>query len=395
VTDAALRAAVARAGGALVALDVTGCRRIMPAALLAAVTANGSTLRELLCSSSRDDAVGANTAWTGFDELPPLLLAAPQLRVLDSDVQCSDEEGDEALQRAYSLLCSEPPFQPLRVRFLSMSAEDVLHINEADALALAAGVAAHPWLLGVQLLHIVFPNGAAVDALLDAALARRVTSLKLSFCDGITPANVPALARLIEGGALTELCFDPNGVQLFDDVAGAELFAHALRQCSTLTSLSLVDARLWHDLDVARALLAALTTHPRLRTLALYCNRCDDDMGFDAAHQAAVGALLGALVAADAPALHTLNVSRSAFGDAVMGPLFAALPRNTHLRSLDTVSHGISAAFARDVLLPAVRANTGLRMLRTRNGAADADTFTLEAEQLVKARADAEAVVPA
>jgi hypothetical protein len=222
---------------------------------------------------------------------------------------------------------------------------------------------------------------------LDAALARRVTSLKLSFCDGITPANVPALARLIYGGALTELYFDPNGVQLFDDVAGAELIAHALRTNTSLTSLFLIDARLWHDLDVARVLLGAFTTHPRLRTLALFANRCSDDMGADAEHQEAIGTLLGALVAADAPALQTLDVCNSGFDEAVLGPVFAALPRNTHLCSLDIAGDGMSAAFARDKLLPAVRANTGLRTLRACTDAAAFNCFSLEAERIVSARA--------
>jgi hypothetical protein len=46
-----------------------------------------------------------------------------------------------------------------------------------------------------------------------------------------------------------------------------------------------------------------------------------------------------------------------------MAPVCAALPRNTHLRVLHCSVNRMSAAFARDVLLPAVRANGSLLQL--------------------------------
>jgi hypothetical protein len=83
-----------------------------------------------------------------------------------------------------------------------------------------------------------------------------------------------------------------------------------------------------------------------------------------AAHVTAADAALGALVAANAPALTELDVSWNGLSDAALRPLFEALPFNTHLRTLSVVYNGTSDAFARDVLLPAVRANTSLRKLR-------------------------------
>jgi hypothetical protein len=80
-------------------------------------------------------------------------------------------------------------------------------------------------------------------------------------------------------------------------------------------------------------------------------------------NKAAAGASLGALVAANAPTLHELALAGWSLGDAGMRPLVLALPHNTHLRTLDMSSNDISAAFARDVLLPAVRSNTSLRSL--------------------------------
>jgi hypothetical protein len=139
---------------------------------------------------------------------------------------------------------------------------------------------------------------------------------------------------------------------------------------------------------VTTALLDALTAHASLRVLILSSNPVN------AAHQADMGAALGALVAANAPALHTLNVSCGSLGDVGLRPLCDALPQNTHLRELAIFSNSITEVLARDVLLPAVRANTSLRKLDARlpfHGEAHAaNVFLQQAEELVAARADAE-----
>jgi hypothetical protein len=89
------------------------------------------------------------------------------------------------------------------------------------------------------------------------------------------------------------------------------------------------------------------------------------DLGLNraGANFAACAAALGALVAANAPALEEINLTYCYLGDAGLGPLVDALPHNTHLRTLNCQYNGISAAFARRRLLPAVRANTSLRKL--------------------------------
>jgi hypothetical protein len=106
------------------------------------------------------------------------------------------------------------------------------------------------------------------------------------------------------------------------------------------------------------------------------------------AHHAAAGAALGALVAANAPALHELDASWAGLDDDAWCPLLDALPRNTHLRKLDLSDEGdaMSEAFARDRLLPAVRANTSLRKLHTDLWWASAR----EAEERVRLRAAAD-----
>jgi hypothetical protein len=97
---------------------------------------------------------------------------------------------------------------------------------------------------------------------------------------------------------------------------------------------------------------------------------------------ALVGPALGALVAANTPSLQLLFVTFCHLGDAGMRPLLEALPHNTHLECLVCDGNGMSAAFARDLLLPAVRANTSLVVFNAGN---DHDA-AVEAKALVDAR---------
>ncbi len=98
-----------------------------------------------------------------------------------------------------------------------------------------------------------------------------------------------------------------------------------------------------------------------------------------------MGQALGALVAADAPALTELDVSNGCLGDAGMGPLIDALPLNTHLRTLIIVYACITEAFTAQRLLPAVRANASLREL-TAFEDEDAAPSLAEAVRLVDQR---------
>jgi hypothetical protein len=155
--------------------------------------------------------------------------------------------------------------------------------------------------------------------------------------------------------------------------------ANALRANTSLTALSLTAIQLWHD---AAELVGALTAHPLLRLLDLSDNPVVlDDGGLQAAE---ASALLAALLLANAPALQTLDVEWCGLGDEGMGPVMEALRNNTHLTKLNC-SYNVSEAFARDVLLPAVRANSSLRELVAAGEAYDA-VAAREAEALVAAR---------
>jgi hypothetical protein len=148
-----------------------------------------------------------------------------------------------------------------------------------------------------------------------------------------------------------------RGDQLLDEPAAALLGA-ALHASASLTSLCLAHVGLWSNAAVAIALLDAVTAHPSLQTLDFDTNGpCD----FDA--QVAAGAALSALLLADTPALQTLRIKDCDLGEAGLGPLFDALPHNTHLRKLVCKGNRSGDAFARERLLPAVRANASLREL--------------------------------
>ncbi len=109
VTEAMLlRAAAARAGGALLSLAVADCPRISPDALLAVATANAATLQEARLVCLGDDCE------LNCEQLEALLLRAPLLRTLHADATCDAEE-------ARRLLRNEPPFEALRVRRMNVS----------------------------------------------------------------------------------------------------------------------------------------------------------------------------------------------------------------------------------------------------------------------------------
>jgi hypothetical protein len=104
VTPALLRAAAAKAGGALQALDVSDVWRLLNDgdALREVLAANAGALRELRC-------VRAQAHYMRVPLLEALLRAAPQLRVCETDVALDAAEARQALRR-------EGVFGPLRLR---------------------------------------------------------------------------------------------------------------------------------------------------------------------------------------------------------------------------------------------------------------------------------------
>jgi hypothetical protein len=370
VTPALLRAAAAKAGGALEALDVSGvaylCRTVD--ALRAVLAANAGTLRELRCLHE-----GVSQT---VPVLEALLRAAPQLRALEADVLCAD--GD-ATQR---MLRNEGVFAPLRIRCLTPPTS----CDEEHLVAAATHLPAHGWLTRLVLDRAPLHAAAALDALVDGVLASRtVRSLKFDTC-GLSPASVPALVRLFSSTTLSTVrLYSGNFPRPLLNEPAAAALGSALRANSTLTALALSCHNLFEDEQAAVTILGAVTAHPTLRELDVSHNTISD------AHQASLGAALGALVAANAPALTALDVSAfqqdgDGLDDAGLRPLFDALPANTHLRSLKCQGNRASIPFVLRVLLPAVRANTSLRKLKACQFLGREVGVLIEADELVAAR---------
>ncbi len=369
VTDDVLRFASGLARGSLTALDVSGCAGIWREALLDVVTANAGALRELSVFGVQTEAW---QAFHGTDEpiLELLLRAAPNLSSLQTgELLCGSTE-------AQPILRNEPPYGPLRARSVCVAFQ--VTVDQAPVHEVMAGVAEHPSLSALDIYYAVLDTPDLTAMVVDVALLRRFRSLELFACE-LSPASVPLLARLVRDGALMELLIDETEVQLvLLDAASAPLLCDALRANSTLTSLHL-GSSIWADAAISAALLGALTAHPSLHKLT--CSNWFPEEAFgDAA--TTVGAALGALVAANAPALESLLLISTRLDDAGLGPLLDALPSNTHLTELDISGSRVTQDCVRDVLLPAVRANVGLRSLRM-NGGQDS---TREAMALVASR---------
>jgi hypothetical protein len=363
-SEALLRAATSRAGGQLRTLRL-GFGHTLQDPLCAVAAGNAATLQELLISAPS----AFYPQRRRIADSEALFRAAPQLRTLEADIFC-----DNAAE-ARRVLRNEPPFGPLRVRHFSVSATAA----SADAaLSLAADLAAHASLASVELYNAPLGAPGAFDAVVDAALAHRLLSVQLTACC-LSLASAPALARLLGGNTLTELYID-NGLEQLLDAPAAALLANALRANTSLTALTF-SIDLLHDAAAAAELFSALTAHPRLRLLDLSWNEPRDG-GMQAAE---AGAALAALLLANAPALQALNIGFCGLGDEGMRPVVEALRHNTHLTKLDCNNNSVSEAFARERLLPAVRANTSLREL-----AASSDErrpAAREAVALVAARA--------
>jgi hypothetical protein len=361
-TDALLRAAAMPAGGQLHFLDVSECEGITHPCLLALLAANAGALRELRAWTAK------HVKPTGFAHVEALRRAAPQLRVFDADVTC------ESLSAAQSMLRNEGAWAPLRLRKLQVLFDAR---TEAAVLSLALDLAAHSSLVNVYLDHAPLDTLAALDAIVAVALAKRFSTLAFFDCH-LSPASAPALARLLGGGALRILVIANRNAPLLD-AAAATVLADALRANRTLHELVLLNSALWHDPVVALTLLGAVTAHRSLPQVSIY----GDPVG-DA--QDAAGAALGALVAANAAALSDLDLSDCGLQEAALGPLFDALPANTHLETLMLGEVTASAAFLRDRLLPAVRANTSLTSLDIAV-VGEGESEAREAEEIVNSHA--------
>jgi hypothetical protein len=376
---AVLRGAAARARGALHTLDLSAATGALDLeALLVVVGANAGALRALHLPTGYCGTVASAVQ---------LLAAAPHLRELHASVTCG------AAAEACSLLRQDGIFAPLRLLRLRQLHLDTdrARSGNADLARFAAALAQHTSLRELEIFGAPLAAAATADAappvevLVTGVLgAPHVHSLILN---PVCRAMVPALVRLLRSSAtLTRLDLLGDGVLL--DEPTAVLLGAALRENSTLQTLTLHNMGLFQDAPVTALVLGALTRHASMRKLHI---RGSCGAGIDEATRAACGAALGALVAADAPALTHFALSYNfALRDAGLTPVLQALRSNTRLTTLRLQFNGESPRFAEEVLLPCVRANSGLRQLRLLPGLPlQATPFLEQACALVEARSGA------
>ena len=317
-------------------------------------------------------------------DVEALLDAAPHLEMLQAaDVKASLDVAVRLL-RHNAPVAAVVQLSKLCVSF-SRLAQD--HTGVAETLQLAAAMSQQQSLNELVAFALPLQFSVASDALLAAAVACQLRSLMFRDCC-LSSDSVPGLARAVRDlHHLEELIIINNETALFVDApAAAGELAAAIHGSHRLTHLALNGVALWNDADAAAVILRALIGHASVECIDLGLNDALDD---EAA--AAAGALLYALVAADAASLTYLNVHFSYLTDDGLAPLFAALPQNSHLLYMSCCNTGMSEEFARDALLPAVRANTSLRELEVaRSWGDDEDGVpppeVLEAEALVAAR---------
>jgi hypothetical protein len=289
-----VRGAAGRAQGQLYRLKFTR-PDVEQGGLLPVLTANAGSLRELhLCEVDADDTNPHNPT------VQAVVAAAPLLQVVAAEeVSCTWEHAPKILR-------SEPPFALLQLRgslFVDFDGGDGFVTVRGDmdrvgpfATALA-DAALQPALSEVCFWSADTAQPAVIDALVDAALARRLRKLAIAFC---TPPAAAPLVRLLAGGTLTALEVtgsfgDASATPQFDAVSAA-LVADALRMNTTLTKLKLRYAGLCHDMRVAGALLGALLGHPSLRELHV----TGENNTVTAEARSALGAALAALRASSA-----------------------------------------------------------------------------------------------
>ena len=290
----------------------------------------------LLTNGAELEQVNADVTMS-VDHVDNLFAAAPRLQMLNTGVygECT---------ALIPLLRNDPPYGPLRVHELRI---ELAGADEADVLALAAGVATQNRLERLTLADAEGPRG--LNALVAAAAEHRLLDLKLIHCD-VDEESITPLARLLQRGSLTELYISSDVFPHAQETSMPVLCA-ALRACRTLTALELrLNPPGGASHRTVTALLDAVAALPALSELGLCHSRVRDAVG--------AGRALGALLAANLPSFRTLRVDDCDLGDEGFAPLLDGLASNTHLRELDCQDTGndLSEEFERDRLEPALEA---------------------------------------
>ena len=351
-----VRAAIARAKGTLHTLNLSAVRDVLLSALGVLVAENGESLRWLKTPKA---------LFLGAENVARLRQAAPLCKLL-CNVVCVGAEAVALL--GCELVC---PFD-LQVDELD---------TEQQQTDFAAALATRN---GIRELYLTGGNLAGGAALMDLARAIVAAGVGKSvfFESGLTQLALPALPLLLRSNVLWHFGISNDGVPLF---TGPDLaFCDALRSNSIPDEIFLHNCDLWANPADAGMVLAALAARTELEP-HIELNLPDNNVGETQEEQFASGTQLAQIITA--AGLVALNISGCNLGEAGLGPIFQALPRASRLWGLQFDSDTLSSEFARDVVLPAVRANNSLRSLTFCNE--DEDDLLpelIEAQNIVKAR---------
>lgn len=352
--------AVAALTGGVEALDCTGAPfpsyRLLWSVVPELARSNARSLRELRVSQAGS---------LDPEHALEILEAVPLLHVLEADLMVKPHEeaqlarlGTFAAAR-FRELWATPTNDRLPPGFVTACLQA---LRDNPAFSALHGIAfAGAGLQNVGLLRTV----------VDACVSNRLASL--TFCDGSLCGGdeaLPLFTRLLQEGHLRELAIVDvsdrrTGGEPFDllncDADAVQAFAKALR-ASKITDLRMRGVQLWTVPANARTVMAALTGHPTLRSLSISFN----ELPAQRACIQAAGDTLAALLAADAPALHSLRIKNCNLDWRTLGPLFRALGSNSHLRALECAQYedGVfTEAQANTKILPAVHRCASLRRL--------------------------------
>ena len=149
-------------------------------------------------------------------------------------------------------------------------------------------------------------------------------------------------------------------VDLFEGPA-ALAFCEALRNCTSLKTLTLTRANLWEDNTVATQLFAAVEGLPFLQMLNLH----ENEVHIHPSLMLQAGECLARLIARST-SLQELDYTNNFVGLEGQARIFEAL-RFSHTLTALMVAEELTLEFIRDVVRPALCANTSLRILEVWN----------------------------
>ena len=296
--------------------------------------------------ASLRDLVAPPSDWLDAEQVTALCREMPLCRVRFS-VDCTAVE-------ALPLLRREPPFALLTIGNLFVGHNPG---GEQAVRDLASALAGYKGMEKLSLSAVQLATRAVVGALVGAAISAGIKDMSFDDC-GLSQTALPAMTRLLQSPGFERLSVDNYRRTLFEGPA-LPAFCEALRNSNKLQELRLQCVDFWADMAGATQLVAALEGLPALHEVSLSYNRADGTL----AVQRVVGECLARLITRSS-SLRLLYVDGNGLGEAGMKPIFEALRGNAGLVELTLYEEEqFSAEFAGDVLLPAVRATTALRVL--------------------------------